>query len=299
MTKAPEYECPILVLKIYHPAEFSSNYSLSHQIQKFSTDVDQSDLHTDIRFKDPHRHQPPTPVSEMERPRAALMTLVCVLFSRISGAEVEMRVRPGDDVTLYSDCNVTNSDVGLYYCAIHERKITEDDTGVILYEDVYHYGNRTTRLSLLIPFAQTTPVSDCSVCWKLLVSVCPVCVLFSSLLSSTCVYCICINKTKAEAESGQEWRNKIQSQKSRTNEEVEEDEVCYASLDVRGQKQLKKKKKRVESFDFSTYSEEIGLPKSLMVSLPSPQTCSYHIQTREILCSHGPIRHSAVNKLQP
>uniref|UniRef100_A0AAR2K0V1 Immunoglobulin V-set domain-containing protein n=1 Tax=Pygocentrus nattereri TaxID=42514 RepID=A0AAR2K0V1_PYGNA len=27
-----------------------------------------------------------------------------VLFSRISGEEVEMRVRPGDDVTLYSDC---------------------------------------------------------------------------------------------------------------------------------------------------------------------------------------------------
>ncbi|KAI4901961.1 hypothetical protein NFI96_023795, partial [Prochilodus magdalenae] len=27
-----------------------------------------------------------------------------VLFSRISGAEVEMRVRPGDSVTLYCDC---------------------------------------------------------------------------------------------------------------------------------------------------------------------------------------------------
>ncbi|KAL7841152.1 hypothetical protein SRHO_G00248430 [Serrasalmus rhombeus] len=208
----------------------------------------------------------------MERSRAAL--IMCVLFSRISGAEVEMRVRPGDDVTLYSDCvwetgfntvwfrncshehqprllistklfmrgafpryfvvlnssnqahdllvkNVTESDGGLYYCAIHKRKITEDNTGVLRNEDVYHYGNRTTRLSLLIPFAQTTPpISDCSVCWKLLVSLCPVCALLSSLLSSTCVYCICINKPEAEAESGQEWRNRIQSQKSRTNDEI-------------------------------------------------------------------------------
>lgn len=38
--------------------------------------------------------------------------------------------------------------------------------------------------------------------------------------------------------------------------QVEEDEVCYASLDIksRGQKR-QKKKTRVENSDFSTYSE--------------------------------------------
>ncbi|KAL6467208.1 hypothetical protein MHYP_G00250120 [Metynnis hypsauchen] len=252
----------------------------------------------------------PAPVSETERSMAVLLTLVCVLFSRISGAEVEMSVRPGDDVTLYSDCvweklgfntvwfrnsscqheppliishkfkindpqhytfvwnpsnkthdllvkNVSESDLGLYYCAIHEKKVIKDENGVILNPDVYQYGNRTTRLSFLVPCStdipQTTstpPVSDCSVCWKVLVSVCPVC----ALLSSTCVYCICWNRFK-EAEAGQEWRNKTQSGKSRKTEEVEADEVCYASLDIlsRGQKRLKKK--RVESSDFSTYSE--------------------------------------------
>ncbi|KAL7841156.1 hypothetical protein SRHO_G00248470 [Serrasalmus rhombeus] len=145
---------------------------------------------------------PPAPVSEMERSRAVLIALVCALFSRISGAEVEMMVRPGDDVTLYSDCvwksgfsivwfrnsscehqpplmisthdlarrafprysavwnpsnqtndllvkNVSDSDVGLYYCAMYEKNITKDKKGVLHSEDIYHYGKRTTRLSLL------------------------------------------------------------------------------------------------------------------------------------------------------
>ena len=126
-----------------------------------------------------------------------------VFFSRISGAEVEMRVRPGDVVILYCDCvwvqginlvwirnsshehqppliispgnlalstfsrytfvwnrfnktrdllvkNITESDLGLYYCVLHERtRSTEDKTTGSVWKDVYHYGNRTTRLSLL------------------------------------------------------------------------------------------------------------------------------------------------------
>ncbi|KAL7841137.1 hypothetical protein SRHO_G00248280 [Serrasalmus rhombeus] len=155
----------------------------------------------------------------MERSRAVLIALACALFSRISGAEVEMRVRPGDDVTLYSDCvwkrgynavwfrNSSHKHLGLYFCARQETKIINDGTGVIRYEDIYHYGSRSTRLSFLEP---TPPVSDCSVCWKLL-------------------------EEFAESHNGGQ-------------------DVCYASLDLppRGQKRLKK---RVESSDFSTYSE--------------------------------------------
>ncbi|KAL6467228.1 hypothetical protein MHYP_G00250320 [Metynnis hypsauchen] len=196
----------------------------------------------------------------MERSRAVLITLVYVLFSRISGAEVEMRVRPGDDITLYSDCfwepgepvwfrnssneiqspliisgdtliqaifscysfvwnacnqahdllvkNVTESDLGLYYCAVQEIKFIKDETGADVRADVYHHGNRTTRLSFFV--------------------------------------------MKADK---QEWEEKKQSQTSRRNNEVGGDDVCYASLDLpsRGQKRLKKK--RDESSDFSTYSE--------------------------------------------
>ncbi|KAI4895609.1 hypothetical protein NFI96_031822 [Prochilodus magdalenae] len=167
--------------------------------EKCSTDVDQSDLSTDIRFKDPHHHQPPAPVSEMERSRVALITLMCVLIYSISGIIVEMRVKPGDNATIYCDCtqlgkffiawfrkpsnehqpplvhltkestpphysrvwnksegtfdllveNITESDLGLYYCALHEMKFTRGRNGERVREDVYHEGNRTTFLSFL------------------------------------------------------------------------------------------------------------------------------------------------------
>ncbi|XP_017538687.1 uncharacterized protein LOC108411567 [Pygocentrus nattereri] len=230
----------------------------------------------------------------MKRSRAVLIALVCILFSRISVAEVEMRVRPGDDVTLYSDCvwksgfsivwfrnsscehqpplmistpdlvrgadprysavwnpsnqtndllvkNVSDSDVGLYYCAVYEKNITKDEKGVLHSEDIYHYGKRTTRLSLLVPctdlpqIPSTPPVSDCSVCWKLLVSVCPVCVL----LSSTCLYCI-YRHTKKGPEDGRELLSGTVFQVGCVEEHHCErtmigsvcvhTEVCYASL---------------------------------------------------------------------
>ncbi|KAI4873143.1 hypothetical protein NFI96_025290 [Prochilodus magdalenae] len=134
---------------------------------------------------------PPTPVSEMERSRVALITLLCVLIASISGLVVEMRVKPGDNATIYCDCprrtrytviwlrksshkvepslirfteaselprysfkwnsssqtydllveNITESDLGLYYCALN--------TSGGRLPDVYYEGNRTTFLSFL------------------------------------------------------------------------------------------------------------------------------------------------------
>ncbi|KAI4873005.1 hypothetical protein NFI96_022159, partial [Prochilodus magdalenae] len=229
---------------------------------------------------------PPAPVSEMERSRAVLITLMCVLSSRISGAEVEMRVRPGDSVTLYCDCvwkvgftivwfrncshhhqpplmiafidsnnkapprysavwnlsnrthdllvkNVSESDLGLYYCALYEKKIIRDSSRVIRSEDVYHYGNRTTRLSLLDAIAK----------------------MESSLLTPRLeVKALTVRTVK---EKNQRQREKSPNQQIRTREEVGGGDVCYAALDLpsRGQKPLKKKKRRVECSEFSTYSE--------------------------------------------
>ncbi|KAI4873008.1 hypothetical protein NFI96_022160, partial [Prochilodus magdalenae] len=167
-----------------------------------------------------------------------------------------MRVRPGDDVVLYSDCvwnygfdtvwfrnsshehmvflegshprysimsnvfhqttyllvkNVNESDLGLYFCALQKKRSSGDGGRACSWKDVCYYGNRTTRLSFhdmtshtrsthqtptIHQTPSTPPVSDCSVCWKLLVSVCPVCVLLSSVISSTCVYCIYRSRIK-------------------------------------------------------------------------------------------------------
>ncbi|KAL7841153.1 hypothetical protein SRHO_G00248440 [Serrasalmus rhombeus] len=142
--------------------------------------------------------------------------------------------------------NVSESDLGLYYCAVQEKKVTKDEAGVIRNQHVYQYGNRTTRLSLLVPctadipqIPSTPPASDCSVCWKLLVSVCPV----FALLSSTCVYCICRNRFRviAEEEAGQEWRKNRKTdevgcveehhcERSMNGESCLHTEVCYTSL---------------------------------------------------------------------
>ncbi|KAL7856247.1 hypothetical protein AOLI_G00198510 [Acnodon oligacanthus] len=236
-----------------------------------------------------------------------------VLFSRISGAEVKMRVRRGDNITLYCDCiirqrseiawfrkcsdenhfllvltssssfkrhfpgfgfvrnsssksydllieNVTEKDLGLFYCARQEKKVTTDKNGLKRETTVYRYGGLTTQIILIdttLPSAdrpQTTPIppaSDCSICWKVLVSVCPVCVL----LSSTCVYCICRCTTKVGKNSDISERETNENRKTRKTEAVGGDDVCYASLDLpsRGQKRLKKT--RVECSEFSVYSE--------------------------------------------
>ncbi|XP_035386125.1 uncharacterized protein LOC118242028 [Electrophorus electricus] len=252
----------------------------------------------------------------METSRFVLITLMCVVFSsqkRISGADVEMRVRRGDNATLYGDCiwekgfnpvwfrncshenqppriitwngwskevtsryssvwnpskqihdllikNITESVLGLYYCALHKIYITKDKTGVINSKDVYLYGKRTILLSLHDPGAELTststpPVSDCGVYRKLLFTVCPVCVLLSSLISSTCVYCFC-RKRNSEAEVEQRFKNKSQIQKySNTDEQAGGGEVCYASLDNLNVGKKRPKKTRIQNSDFSTYSE--------------------------------------------
>ncbi|XP_017572686.1 uncharacterized protein LOC108439032 isoform X1 [Pygocentrus nattereri] len=235
----------------------------------------------------------------MERSRAVLITLVCVLFSRISGVEVEMRVRPGDNVVLHSDCvwkkgfntvwfrnasneqvvfheeahprysivwnpfnrasdllvrNVSESDLGLYHCALQKKSSAKDKTQACSWEDVCVYGNRTTRVSFLdtLQIPSTPSVSDCSVCWKLLVSVCPVCVL----LSSTCVCCICRYTTTVgrKHDSAEPSCDNTKNPTSRRQDKVGGDDVCYASLDHQNRGQKRLKKKRDQSSDFTTYS---------------------------------------------
>ncbi|XP_065110006.1 uncharacterized protein [Paramisgurnus dabryanus] len=242
----------------------------------------------------------------MDRLRVTALIYV-LLFSQtiIYGADVEIKVRPGDNVTLHCDrpltgglgivwiknssyvnqssliidyrkshletfrrfsfpknsninsfdlhiTNITIFDLGLYYCAEYEKKFKQDEKGMYPFE-VYYYGNRTTRLSLAVtscsgPSSSTVspppPVSDCFLCWMLLVSVCVVCFL----LCFICVFCCCQRKT---TDGGTVNREKI---KSRNTCEGNDDDVCYASLDVKARRLKQPKKKQQQSSDFSIYA---------------------------------------------
>ncbi|XP_057188584.1 uncharacterized protein LOC130553559 [Triplophysa rosa] len=244
----------------------------------------------------------------MERSTVTVTALLHVLLlsqTKIYGAEIEMKVRPGDNITLYCDrpltrgftivwirnCshehqpplvldhkimyeedsphfsfrqnpnidsldlhinNITASDLGLYYCAEIIRKVNEDKNSSTYTSAIYYYGKQTTRLS----FAGTAssepsstvsppPVSDCFLCWMLLFSVCPVCVLFCLI----CVYCLCQKKT---TDRGTDDKDKI---RSRATPEGDDDEVCYASLDVTTRRPKRIKKKQPQNSDFSTYAQ--------------------------------------------
>ncbi|KAK2908684.1 hypothetical protein Q8A67_004521 [Cirrhinus molitorella] len=153
----------------------------------------------------------------------------------------------------------TSTDLGLYYCAEREKKVNQDEKGILSRSEVYYYGSRTTRLSLEVtscsePLNTTsTPpcVSDCLLCWTLLFSVCPACFL----LSSICVFCLCCKKT-TDAVTDQ--KDKL---KGRNTAECADEEVCYASLDVIAKRQKQRKTKRVQSSDFSTYVQVNSMEK--------------------------------------
>ncbi|XP_066509885.1 uncharacterized protein [Hoplias malabaricus] len=231
---------------------------------------------------------------------------------------MEMKVRPGDNITLHCDCsteykfiivwvkrsiqqlqipvlhltsysklphysirknvsnntydllvkNISESELGLYYCARYEGSRSE--TGIVFPANGYREGTRATLLSFLDPTipwvkrTQTTPMtfqstptapgSECSSCWKLMVILGPVCVVLSLLLSSIWVYYICCYRNKADPTVV---RGNL---KMRNRNEAGEEDVCYASLDVLSDGHNRLKKKQVETSDFCTYSKCVPAP---------------------------------------
>ncbi|XP_029602347.1 uncharacterized protein LOC115187400 [Salmo trutta] len=235
----------------------------------------------------------------MDRLCVSLIAFLCAVSSSqdgISATEVELRVRPGDNITLYCDCNITTgvytvwyrncshkyqpplvfstkflssislpgynvvwnpsnnsydllieniteSDLGLYYCGTMETNMVGEGK-LIKQKELYHYGNITTRISLETSPPESSssspPPVDCGLCWMLLFSLCPVSALLSSLLSSACVYSFC--RTTAPAET-QVPLNRTTTRGSDSREQTTVEE-----------QRRPKKKKRVQNSDFSTYS---------------------------------------------
>ncbi|XP_028973888.2 uncharacterized protein LOC114830624 [Esox lucius] len=252
----------------------------------------------------------------MDKLCVALITLFCAVSSSqdgISGSEVVLLVRPGDNITLYCDCrtstgvsitwfrncshehqptlvisiqdsfrdpekfensqnpfprfklqwnpsnntydllieNITGSDLGLYHCGTEETKLVDEGgKGGVKKKVLYLYGNVTNRLSFEVIPEVIQVTEDCGLCWILMFSLCPVSVLLSSLLSSFCVYSFC-RKTAPNETSVPLNRTSTRGSDSR---EKEEEDLCYASLDIRQGQKRPKKKNKIQNSDFSTYS---------------------------------------------
>ncbi|XP_041641940.1 uncharacterized protein LOC121508880 [Cheilinus undulatus] len=142
--------------------------------------------------------------------------------------------------------NLIEADEGLYYCGTTEPKVEDQDK--IYRRSIYSYGNFTTRIVFKrneTSLCESTP--DCDACWILLVSLCPALSVLSSLLSSLVVYNLC--KKKAEEPPGDQQRPHARDQTG----QIQDDDVCYAALEIHQTSQRPKKKKPKNS-DFSTYS---------------------------------------------
>ncbi|XP_051263322.1 uncharacterized protein LOC127367473 isoform X1 [Dicentrarchus labrax] len=141
--------------------------------------------------------------------------------------------------------NITDSDEGLYYCGTVKQ--TVEDKLCIIQRLNYSYGNVTTRIILDSDSGDPRENPDCAVYRVLLFSLCPASAVLSSLLSSLVVYHIC-HKTAKEPQVDQ------QKPETRGRTRLSQDEdVCYAALEIR-QPSQRPKKKKTQSSDFSTYS---------------------------------------------
>ncbi|KAL7841145.1 hypothetical protein SRHO_G00248360 [Serrasalmus rhombeus] len=197
----------------------------------------------------------------MERSRAVLITLVCVLLSRISGVEVEMIVRPGDNVVLHSDCVWKEGFNTVWFRNASNEQVVFHEEAHPRYSIVWNPFNRASDLlvrnvkplnsSSLThsrpppPLSQT--VASAGSCW----SVCVLCVFsFPPPVWAASA----VGRKHDSAEPSCENTKNPTSRRQDKCLQVGGDDVCYASLDHqnRGQKWLKKK--RDQSSDFTTYS---------------------------------------------
>ncbi|XP_037621341.1 uncharacterized protein LOC119485680 [Sebastes umbrosus] len=138
--------------------------------------------------------------------------------------------------------NITESDEGLYYCGTEQPRVENKE--LIIPRSVYSYGNVTTRI--LFESSEThlnETQRDCGVCWSLLYSLCPASAVLSSLLSSLLVYHLCQKKAKEPPADQQRPHTRLN----------QDEDVCYAALEIRPASHRPKKKK-TQSSDFSTYS---------------------------------------------
>ncbi|XP_023811996.1 uncharacterized protein LOC105358627 isoform X2 [Oryzias latipes] len=153
--------------------------------------------------------------------------------------------------------NVTFSDEGFYYCGTERKKV--EDKEKIDQKTWFNYSNIIRKISITSnrPHNCTSDSQqNDGVCWKLLFSVCPIVSVLSALLS-VLVYRICQKSGFLQASAANSSQNseKIQNSRDRTRPTLQQDEdVCYAALEIRHSSLKPKRKRTTQASDFSTYS---------------------------------------------
>ncbi|KAI4897616.1 hypothetical protein NFI96_030294, partial [Prochilodus magdalenae] len=146
--------------------------------------------------------------------------------------------------------NITESDLGLYYCARSKVKMDADVGGKLAVNEVYHICNTSTKLSYEV---LTAVEPDCTQCWLILMIVCPVCTILSSLLSSICVF-LCTRKPGVMTEPDSD-HTELATKQQQSVEQNEDTQVYYASLNIPKGTSRRVKRKASVNPDFSLYSE--------------------------------------------
>ncbi|XP_041930803.1 uncharacterized protein LOC121694386 [Alosa sapidissima] len=249
----------------------------------------------------------------------AFLCAVSLVCQRVSSIDMELHVRPGDDIILYCDrVKKTGSDIvwfrgfsadaqtctnisvmeayrnqvynlsatshltpvwnavnqsydleingvreldrGLYYCA-SEDKVRPLQSETVAWRKVYNFSKDAIWVSVTgscvtldaVPTTCSPFPWECGQCWVVLVSLCLACVLLSAVISSACVYCLCSKTDKGITESGLP-QNRTDMQVNRNRRQIEDGDLCYASLNLPIVKNKQRQNKRTHNSDF-TYSQ--------------------------------------------
>ncbi|XP_055053952.2 uncharacterized protein [Misgurnus anguillicaudatus] len=157
--------------------------------------------------------------------------------------------------------NVTEADLGLYYCSMVEKKMIEHNK-LTLQTEVYHISNTLIKLTYAGPNKSESSglsethhdtVNDCWQYWLILLTVCPACCLLSVSLGFLCGKS-CYHRKVLKESRGLPNTSEIQRQEQ-IQEQDDIEEVCYTSLNMPRQGSKQKRSKRMPSADFSVYND--------------------------------------------
>ncbi|XP_057205276.1 uncharacterized protein LOC130563611 [Triplophysa rosa] len=157
--------------------------------------------------------------------------------------------------------NITDADLGLYYCSTVEKQIIEHDR-LSFEKEVYHTGDTLTKLTYASSddnecsgSSEThhDSVSECWQCWLILLTVCPACSLFSASLAFLCGKS-CYHKKVFKKSRGLPNTSEMQSQEQ-IQEQDNIEEVCYTSLNIPKQRSKLKRNNPMPNADNSVYND--------------------------------------------